>query len=124
VTTRGIYRDQRDLDSWTPPTLPDYLQNSSQYEPELVQHIRTHWLIPPSTQRLHLDPEILQRARNKDFSEWTQPHEISKLLRGRREGFFVECGAVDGQRNSNTLYLELFYNWTGLLVEVNPKYFR
>ena len=34
--------------------------------------------------------------------------------------FFVEAGAFDGETLSNTLYLELKYNWTGLLVEPNP----
>ena len=29
---------------------------------------------------------------------------------------------MDGETISNTLYLELKYNWTGLLVEPNPMY--
>ena len=35
--------------------------------------------------------------------------------------FFIEAGAMDGELISNTLYLELKYNWTGLLVEPNPS---
>ena len=34
--------------------------------------------------------------------------------------FFIEAGAFDGEMKSNTLYFELKYNWTGLLVEPNP----
>lgn len=32
-------------------------------------------------------------------------------------GYFVECGAHDGVRGSNTLALELHYGWRGLLIE-------
>ena len=35
-------------------------------------------------------------------------------------GFFVEAGAFDGEMKSNSLYFEMKYNWTGLLVEPNP----
>ena len=34
--------------------------------------------------------------------------------------FFIEAGAMDGETISNTLYLEVKYNWTGLLIEPNP----
>ncbi len=32
-------------------------------------------------------------------------------------GFFIEAGAYDGQTMSNTLHIERFRNWTGLLIE-------
>ena len=38
-------------------------------------------------------------------------------------GFFFEAGAQDGERASNTVYLELKRNWTGLLVEVDPWFY-
>lgn len=38
----------------------------------------------------------------------------------KKEGFFVECGAFDGFYLSNTLHLEVNYNWTGLLIEASP----
>jgi len=34
----------------------------------------------------------------------------------------VECGAYDGLRASNSLYFEVYRNWTGLLVEVDPYF--
>ena len=34
--------------------------------------------------------------------------------------FFIEAGAFDGEMKSNSLYFEMKYNWTGLLVEPNP----
>lgn len=35
-------------------------------------------------------------------------------------GFFIECGAYDGETRSNTLNLERFFNWTGILIEADP----
>ncbi len=35
----------------------------------------------------------------------------------QRNGFFVECGALDGETRSNTLFFERFRDWRGLLVE-------
>ena len=45
------------------------------------------------------------------------------ILRGRRNGFFVEIGAYDGVSFSNTYLLEAV-GWRGLLVEANPERFE
>ena len=37
-----------------------------------------------------------------------------------RDGFFIEAGANDGIRQSNTLYYEKYKGWTGLLIEAIP----
>ena len=36
-------------------------------------------------------------------------------------GFFVECGALDGELRSNTLTLERDYGWRGVLIEADPE---
>jgi len=38
-----------------------------------------------------------------------------------RDGFFVEAGANDGVKQSNTLYFEKHKGWSGLLVEPIPE---
>ena len=38
----------------------------------------------------------------------------------QRDGFFVECGAFDGETRSNTLNLERDLGWTGVLIEADP----
>lgn len=38
----------------------------------------------------------------------------------QRDGFFIECGALDGETRSNSLMLEQEYGWRGLLVEADP----
>jgi len=54
-------------------------------------------------------------------SQYGQSEYVNKLLNNRTNGFFVECGAADGETLSNSIYFELLRNWTGLLVEVNPR---
>ena len=41
----------------------------------------------------------------------------------QRNGFFVECGALDGERSSNTIWLEQKRGWTGLLIEMDPSWY-
>ena len=41
----------------------------------------------------------------------------------KKNGVFVEAGANDGEELSNTLMLEKDMDWTGLLVESDPKAF-
>lgn len=45
----------------------------------------------------------------------------SVASRGRGAGLFVELGALDGMSISNTLLLEVCFNWTGVLIEANPN---
>lgn len=42
----------------------------------------------------------------------------------KREGFFVEVGALDGIGGSNTYFFEKERNWRGILIEPNPVEFR
>lgn len=46
------------------------------------------------------------------------------FFRGYEGGFFIEMGAWDGLRKSNSLSFEKFYNWKGMLIEGNPINFR
>ena len=45
---------------------------------------------------------------------------ISRYFCGKRNGTFVELGAVDGLRYSNSLMLERALGWRGLLIEGQP----
>ena len=55
----------------------------------------------------------------KSFSLYEIDVRIQKYLNGN--GIFVECGANNGITQSNTYHLELYYGWTGLLVEAIPE---
>jgi len=90
---------------------------SSAYDHRLIDYIRSH-ISQPSMARPR------QLATQKDTSQAGQAVLVDKLLSRRRSGFFVECGAADGEKFSNSLFFELERNWTGLLIEANPAYHR
>lgn len=46
---------------------------------------------------------------------------IERVFSGKRDGYFVDLGAFDGVRFSNTLTLERDYNWSGVGVEAIPS---
>ena len=73
------------------------------------------------------------------MGQYGQLGKVVQLFSGKKNGFFIECGALDGgstlfehstsifipfwhsgERLSNTLVFELRHQWTGLLVEANP----
>ena len=42
------------------------------------------------------------------------------IQKNQKNGFFVECGAFDGETRSNTLILEEELEWNGILIEADP----
>lgn len=65
----------------------------------------------------------LDRPANVHWSQIGQDSYVDSLLKQKRNGFFVEAGASDGETLSNTLFFEVSRGWTGLLVEANPFVF-
>lgn len=43
---------------------------------------------------------------------------------GKKNGFFIEAGANDGLKQTNTFYFEKYFGWSGLLIEPIPKLFE
>ncbi|KAK9502225.1 hypothetical protein O3M35_011033 [Rhynocoris fuscipes] len=84
------------------------------------------------------DPSLVYNLRNTlIYSKNPQYIEISKYSKAqfrelfpllvksvsnKTNGFFIEFGAGDGIVNSLTLPLEQRFNWTGLLVEADPRF--
>jgi len=50
-------------------------------------------------------------------SQFLQDLWVAYELKSRKTGFFVEFGAADGLRSSNTRYLETELGWNGILAE-------
>jgi hypothetical protein len=72
-------------------------------------------------------PKQARKAVNtlkRHYSQVGQDALVDELLQRRRNGFFFECGAHDGEELSNTLFFERERGWTGLLIEANPKSFK
>ncbi|KAA0185300.1 hypothetical protein HAZT_HAZT005211 [Hyalella azteca] len=90
-----------------------------QDDPKLIelsfmhQRIRSQYLDPPS-----LHP---YRLTVGDDPSQGQSAAVREIMGNFRDGFFVECGALDGETRSNSLVFEKTLGWRGLLVEGDPK---
>ena len=100
-----------------------YLTCYDQEEPFLANQLMKYYIDEPSKQDLNISEEVVGNIMSGDgIGEYYQDEILDKLLfQGReRDGFFVEAGAWDFVHTSNSLWYELRYNWTGLLIE--PHY--
>lgn len=63
---------------------------------------------------------------NKFYSQpaTRQDEWVIATLGQKRGGLFVELGAHNGERHSNTLTLEEEFEWTGILIEGNPDLYE
>ena len=104
---------------WVKPSLPLHLQTVGQNDTRLIEHIRQRWLIPPSE-----EPRRLKKPNRVHYSQNGQSELVDEILKGRTNGFYVECGAYDGELISNSLYFEKSRNWSGLLIEANDRLFQ
>lgn len=55
--------------------------------------------------------------RRKSFSLNKIDYKLYDLFTGKSNGLFIEAGANDGLKQSNTYYFEFYQNWTGILIE-------
>jgi len=92
----------------------------STYDQQLASYILSQ-VSGPSPKRPR---QLTKPTPHEDASQFGQSMFVDRLLSGRRNGFFVECGAYDGEIYSNSLFFELKRNWTGLLIEANPEFHR
>ena len=86
--------------------------------PRLLEFIRRRVLSPSQL------PVTPYNRKMTDFSQLGQSAEVDKLLNGKRNGFHIECGAAGGEVLSNSLFFELERDWSGLLIEPDPKFFH
>ena len=49
---------------------------------------------------------------------------VNSILKGKKNGFFVELGACDGRHYSNSLFFEECLGWDGICIEPNDIYFE
>ncbi|CAL8095424.1 unnamed protein product [Orchesella dallaii] len=81
----------------------------------IVQYIWSKKLVhPPSAKPYNLSDSLEDPSRG-------QGQLIRKILKNMTNGYFVECGALDGETRSNTLFMEQHLGWKGLLIEGDPS---
>ncbi|XP_052804816.1 uncharacterized protein LOC128234562 isoform X2 [Mya arenaria] len=84
-------------------------------DPRLIKLIRDYYIDPPSTEKYNLDiPNRLE------YSNGQTPF-VDSRLNYMEGGFYIECGALNGEKGSNTLFFEKVRKWNGLLVEADPS---
>ena len=66
---------------------------------------------------------LIKNVSGSSFSLNQIDKKLEKYL-NFRNGFFVELGANDGIKQSNSLYFELKKNWKGVLIEPSPYNFQ
>ncbi|KAF6201525.1 hypothetical protein GE061_003916 [Apolygus lucorum] len=89
-------------------------------DPKLIQKLKDNFLVAPPSMIDH--KYRLKNPRLQDPS-MGQGEKVRSILQNKKNGFFIEVGALDGETRSNTLYFERFLNWTGLLIEPDPLNF-
>lgn len=57
------------------------------------------------------------------YSYQGQDRFVLEILNGKRGGYFIDSGASNGTKGSNSRALEEYYNWNGVCVEPNDEMF-
>lgn len=85
---------------------------------DVIKIIKEQFLIKPSKEPYNLNnPEESNPSMG-------QAQRIDFILKGKQNGFYIECGGLDGELRSNTLFFERERGWNGLLIEADPKNFE
>lgn len=92
-------------------TLKFMVKEVDEYDTELIDFVKS-LIKPPSKQSLKL-----QNKNAHDYSQFGQSNYMNGLMNNKKNGFFIESGAHDGESLSNSLFFEKNLNWTGLLIE-------
>ncbi|CAL4124583.1 unnamed protein product, partial [Meganyctiphanes norvegica] len=97
-------------------------------DPQLLDHLTKNFLFPPSTMPYNLTPdgEMFENYhRDSHTFGWKfLDYYIKLFFSDQKYGIFFEAGALNGEFNSNTLWLEQNNNWKGILVEPDPTNFK
>ncbi len=99
-------------------TIKFMIKETDENDQELISFVRS--LIHQPSKKLY---NVVDK-RKIDFSGDGQSVYVDKILKSKRNGFFIEAGGYTGEEGSNTLYFEKERNWTGILIEPLPLNFK
>jgi len=88
--------------------------------PLLIDYLKSAMDKPSGVEPDLKDPEGIKNQRGQTG----QVNTILKFFNNKKNGFFIEAGAWDGEDLSNTIFLETQMDWTGLLVEPNKGVYQ
>ncbi len=63
-----------------------------------------------------------KRSKIKSFSQAGQDKFVLKMLNNKKNGKYIEIGAFDPIKISNTYILEKEYNWSGFSLDIEQKF--
>ncbi|XP_063980717.1 uncharacterized protein LOC135164374 isoform X3 [Diachasmimorpha longicaudata] len=89
------------------------------FDERLLDVLREHWITKGIDDTVHI-PYMGYRETNEEDPSMGQARVIRNYFKNKPNGFFIECGAYDGETRSNTWVLEKQLNWTGILIEADP----
>ena len=69
-------------------------------------------------------PAAAREAGQVSRSQVGQDEAVLDILGHKKSGFFVDLASNDWKELSNTLQLEMKYDWNGLCIEPNPQYHK
>ena len=101
------------------------LENIAYWAMELLNMHRTsqvNSLYPNGTKTFESFIQFAISSAHTSTAQLFQDLWVLFELGEKHSGYFVEFGATNGVSLSNTLLLEKFYSWRGILVEPNPAY--
>lgn len=86
-------------------------------------------MAPTLLNRLHFHAKkvhyrLTAPLRTRSFAQHELDRKLAPYLSDIEDGFFVEAGANDGLKHSNTLYFEIYHGWDGLLIEAVPELYE
>ena len=88
----------------------------------LIDYVKQNYLNPPSKKVRQFSAAFNSYFTEMRLLSWNAILSyVQKYFTNTTHGFFVEAGALDGEILSNTMWLEVYRNWTGLLVEPNKS---
>jgi|TARA_B110000263_G_C15262801_1_gene489658 FkbM family methyltransferase len=85
------------------------------------QKIQFKYKKNPELDKLLGDSSWLKKNPNMGYyHDLTNDLFVDELFKGKKNGYFVEIGALDGISNSTSYFFEKCRNWDGVAVEPNP----
>lgn len=89
-------------------TIRFMLEERDEDDPELIEFVRNLIVRPDPEKKL-----VLKDKNKYNSSHTTSSRYVHETLKEKRDGFFIEAGAHEGEDISNTLFFEIERGWTG-----------